>query len=152
MNLSKSRYTLFCQCPKALWLKVHKPETAVLDPGVQTRFAAGTEVGRLAQDLFGPSVDVTVRRADGGLDLAAMLARTKECLSSGVEVICEASFAADGFFCSADILRREKGGFGLYEVKSSKYSPSSPPKKQEEKRNSYAQDIACQKWLLERCG
>ena len=28
-NLSKSRYTLSCQCLKALWLRVYKPEVEV---------------------------------------------------------------------------------------------------------------------------
>ena len=27
-TLSKSKYTLSCQCPKALWLRTHKPEEA----------------------------------------------------------------------------------------------------------------------------
>jgi hypothetical protein len=27
-KLSKSRYTLFNQCPKALWLKTYKPDEA----------------------------------------------------------------------------------------------------------------------------
>ena len=25
-KLSKSRHTLFCQCPKALWLRTYKPD------------------------------------------------------------------------------------------------------------------------------
>ncbi len=32
-GLSKSRYTTFCQCEKALWLKVYKPEEEVLEFG-----------------------------------------------------------------------------------------------------------------------
>ena len=27
-GLSKSRYTLFCQCPKTLWLRTYKPDEA----------------------------------------------------------------------------------------------------------------------------
>ena len=27
-RLSKSRYTTYCQCPQALWLKVYKPDEA----------------------------------------------------------------------------------------------------------------------------
>ena len=29
-GLSKSRYTTFCQCEKALWLKTYKPQEEVL--------------------------------------------------------------------------------------------------------------------------
>ena len=32
-NLSKSKYTTYCQCPKALWLKIHKPEEQVIPVG-----------------------------------------------------------------------------------------------------------------------
>lgn len=37
-GLSKSKYTLFCQCPKALWLRTYKPDEAIVDPGVEARF------------------------------------------------------------------------------------------------------------------
>lgn len=39
-GLSKSRYTAFCQCPKNLWLKVYKPEMAVVDEALQARLAS----------------------------------------------------------------------------------------------------------------
>ena len=52
MYLSKSKYCKALQCNKELWLDVNKPEVkstisneSVLDNG--------TEVGILAQDLFG---------------------------------------------------------------------------------------------------
>lgn len=48
-NLSKSKYITFCQCPKALWLKMYKPEEIEIDPLTQARFDAGTEVGNLAK-------------------------------------------------------------------------------------------------------
>ena len=31
-NLSKSKYTTYCQCPKALWLRIYKPEEQIIDP------------------------------------------------------------------------------------------------------------------------
>ena len=33
-SLSKSRYTKYCQCAKALWLSVNKPEEATVDAAV----------------------------------------------------------------------------------------------------------------------
>lgn len=33
-NLSKSRYTLFRQCPKALWMTIFKPNEAKDDPAL----------------------------------------------------------------------------------------------------------------------
>ena len=92
-GLSKSRYTLFCQCPKTLWLRTYKPDEATVDAGVEARFEQGNEVGDLAMGLFGPFVEVTTQRADGSLDLTAMVEKTKEAMTKGTDVICEASFA-----------------------------------------------------------
>lgn len=53
-GLSKSRYVMFRQCEKALWLKVYNPEVAVVDQNRQKRFEDGNSVGDLAMGLFGP--------------------------------------------------------------------------------------------------
>ena len=82
-GLTKSRYTQFCQCPKALWLRVNKPEEATVDAGVEARFESGNEVGDLAMQLFGSFVEVTTKRDDGGLDLQAMTEKTKEEMARG---------------------------------------------------------------------
>ena len=68
-GLSKSRYTTFCQCSKALWLRVYHPELQPEDPNMQARFDAGNEVGDLAMELFGDFKEVTVKNEDGSLDL-----------------------------------------------------------------------------------
>ena len=88
-NLSKSRYTLSCQCLKALWLRVYKPEEAVVDPATEARFEMGNIVGDLAMGLFGDFVEVTTKREDSSLDIASMIEKTKECLANGTENICE---------------------------------------------------------------
>lgn len=81
-NLSKSKYITFCQCPKALWLKMYKPEEIEIDPLTQARFDAGTEVGNLAKSLFGEYTEATVCKmtADGSQrpDLQAMIAATQK--------------------------------------------------------------------------
>ena len=40
-NLSKSRYTMSCQCLKALWLRVYKPDVAVVDPANKEHYLLG---------------------------------------------------------------------------------------------------------------
>ena len=48
MNLSESRYTAYCQCPKNLWYRVYHPEfAAVVDPAAQARFYTGSAVGEM---------------------------------------------------------------------------------------------------------
>ena len=148
-GLSKSRYTLSCQCPKALWLRTYKPEVETVDAGVEARFESGNEVGDLAMGLFGPFVEVTTKREDGSLDLQAMINKTKDEMAKGTEVICEASFTFDNNYCAVDILRKSPGGWAIYEVKSSSFPEFEG---QEAKLEKYAPDIAYQKWVLTQCG
>lgn len=154
-GLSKSKYTLFCQCPKALWMNTYKSEEAVVDPSLQARFEMGNVVGDLAMELLGPYVDVT-KYDSGKLDLQKMIDRTNECLRNGTENICEASFSykSDEYgvnYCAVDILHKDGDGYAIYEVKSSTGN-ASPEKNKPEELEKYARDIAYQKWVLEKCG
>ena len=148
-GLSKSRYTAFCQCPKNLWLKVYKPNEAKEDASLQARFDQGNEVGKEAMKLFRDFVEVTTNNPDGGLDLTAMVEKTKQEMDKGTENICEASFAFDGNYCAVDILHKNGDGWDIYEVKSSSFPEDNG---EETKLEKYAPDIAYQKWVLEKCG
>lgn len=68
MNLSKSKYTRFCQCPKMLWLDTYRPELAIQDPALQRRFQEGNEVGDLAMGLLGDKVLPALFPNDPNLD------------------------------------------------------------------------------------
>ena len=141
-GFSKSRYTTFRACDKALWLNTFKPELAVIDSNTQARFAAGTEVGELAKGLFGPFEDMTVRKEDGHLDYKAMIEKTQDAIERGVKNICEAAFSYNGNYCAVDILRKVKGGYSINEVKS-----STDPYNE-----VYAWDVAYQEYVLTNCG
>ncbi len=52
-NLSKSKIIAFRQCPKRLWLEIHKPELRD-DAASQAAFAIGNEVGEIARQVFDP--------------------------------------------------------------------------------------------------
>ena len=138
---SKSKYCLAWQCPKLLWLNKYKPELKPEDPSLEARFSAGNAVGDMAMGLFGDFTEVTAFKEDGKLDLDKMQELTKECIAKGVENICEASFNYNGLYCAVDILRKENGGYAIYEVKSSTHAS-----------RVYAADIAYQKYVLENCG
>ena len=149
MSLSKSSYTLFCKCEKALWLNSYKPEVATpVDPSQQSRLEAGSEVGNVAKNMFPGGVDVTTKKGDNQ-DIAAMITKTQKAMLAGVSTIYEASFSFDGNYCAVDILRKTEDGWAIYEVKSSSYSES---KGTPSKLKHYAPDLAYQKWLLEQCG
>ena len=141
MNFSKSKYTAFRDCRKLCWLQKHKPEEQEINPSVNSRFEKGDQVGDLAKSLFGAYVETTVRRADGTLDLPAMIERTKILLASGTQNICEAAFDFNGLYCAVDILHKEKDGYAIYEVKS---TSSIKP--------YHYTDVAYQKYVLEKCG
>ena len=49
VRLSKSKLIAFRQCPKRLWLEIHRPELKVWDEATERRFATGAQVGELAQ-------------------------------------------------------------------------------------------------------
>ena len=142
MYLSKSKYCRAWQCPKMLWLDTYRPDLHVPDPAVEARMAAGNEVGDLAMGLFGDYVETTAYKPDGGLDIPAMLERTRAETAKGTPVICEAAFSFRGLYCAVDILKKENGGWAIYEVKS-----ATDPKK-----DVYLADVAYQKYVLQHCG
>lgn len=145
IHLSKSKYCNLWQCPKMAWLNKYKPEVKTEDPGLQAVFDTGNEVGGLAKGLFGDYIDTTTFDGDK-LDIAAMLKKTQDELEKGTGVICEAAFSFHGLYCAVDILRREGGGYAIYEVKS-----SSADEEDSDPKAVYVADIAYQRYVLEHC-
>ena len=139
--LSKSKYCALWQCPKLAWLLKHKPELKTLDEATLARMKTGSEVGDLAMGLFGDFVEVTAYDGER-LDLTKMIDATKTEMDCGTPIICEASFSYNGLYCAVDILKKEDGGWAIYEVKSSTHG----------EREVYAADVAYQKYVLEHCG
>ena len=139
--LSKSRYVSYRQCPKLLWLNTYAEERPKIDLATLQRMQTGQEVGELAKGLFGDYVDVTVRKDDGHLDLAAMIQRTEKAIADGASVICEAAFSSGDLYCAVDLLKKEDDGWSIYEVKSTTQND----------KNVYMIDIAYQKYVLEQC-
>ena len=141
MNLSKSKYTRYCQCPKMLWMDTYKKECATEDPALERKFKEGNEVGDLAMGLLGDFIETTAYIEDGKLDIPTMLKNTKKYLTQGVENICEAAFSKNRCYCAVDILHKTATGYEIYEVKSST-----------EIKEVYLMDCAYQKWVLENSG
>ena len=136
LHLSKSTYCNAVQCPKMLWMKMNKPEefdASVMNQGVLDN---GSEVGDLAMGLFGDYVEVPYG------DLGGMIEQTKALLETGTPIICEASFAYEGLFCSVDILKNlGNNKFELCEVKSSTSV-----------HEIYYHDVAFQYYVLTKLG
>ena len=139
-GLSKSLILKGLQCQKALWLAKHPPAFDFpSQPDLEAKFAAGTEVGVLAQQLFPGGIEVPYE----GLSFPAQLARTKELIDSGTQVIYEASFSFSAIFVKADILVRDddSDSWRIYEVKmGTGVKPVN------------LDDVAVQQYVLNGCG
>ena len=116
MTLSKSQYIRGLQCHKSLWLYKHKPELRdAPDSQTQSSFEKGYDVGDLAKELFPSGVEIEFESDN----FDGMIAKTKELINSGCEVIYEATFKEDGIFAMADILVKNGKSWDIYEVKAS---------------------------------
>jgi hypothetical protein len=113
-SLSKSRYMKGLQCHKSLWLTTHKPELREESEATSQAFVQGHKVGELAQDKFPGGVLITF----DDLTFDEQLQRTQTALSKA-KIIYEAAFMHNGVFVKADIMRKVRGGWELYEVKGS---------------------------------
>jgi hypothetical protein len=120
--LSKSKILAFRQCPKRLWLEVHRPELREDSAETQVRFQKGYEVGAIARRIYDPeghgaTIDVKTEGYDGAFE------RTAGLIADSSQPIFEAGFQANGVLAFADVMlpELEKGRplWRMVEVKSS---------------------------------
>ncbi len=137
-GLSKSLILKGLQCPKALWLAKNPPTFDFPpQPDLEAKFQLGTEVGILAQQLFPGGIEVPYE----GLSFPAQLARTKQLIDSGAQVIYEASFSFSAIFVKVDILVRDGAAWQIHEVKmGTGVKPVN------------LDDVAVQHYVLNGCG
>lgn len=135
VSLSKSKILLHRQCPKRLWLQIHRPELAEVNPAAEARFRDGNKVGDLARQLYpgGDFID-TLNRDEA-------LARTSADLKVGGKPIFEAAFLHEDVLVRADLLVPEKSGYRLVEVKSST-----------KVKDYHLEDITVQTWVMQQAG
>lgn len=137
-GLSKSRLTALAQCPKRLWLQVHRPEEAAVDPGREARFAVGHEIGALACSLIPEGIMIEAEP-----NLAAALKRTADLIRNGVrQPLFEATFAHQGVLVRVDVMEPvDDGSWHVAEVKSST-----------SRKDYHLADLATQLWVMRENG
>jgi Domain of unknown function(DUF2779) len=120
-NLSKSKLIAYRQCPRRLWLEVHRKELREDSAATQASFEIGNTVGDIAHQLYdsaGTGVLLDVQR--DGFDF--VFKRTAELLASD-QPIFEAGFAINGALAFADVMlpdeQEGKRVWRMVEVKSS---------------------------------
>lgn len=137
-GLSKSKIMAFEQCPKRLWLSVHRRELAEHDDGAEVRFATGHEVGAIACALLPDGVMV-----EAAPDLAAALTTTRALLAADHDhPIFEATLEHDNVLVRIDVLEPDgAGGWRMAEVKSSTKA-----------KDYHVGDLATQLWVAREAG
>jgi hypothetical protein len=120
-NLSKSKLMAFRQCPRRLWLEIHRPELRADSTAALARFDVGYSVGDVARSLYDPSgKGVLLNAQEEGY--AQALSRSVALLATR-QPIFEAGFAAGGAMAFADVMlpvrRRGESCWRMVEVKSS---------------------------------
>ena len=101
-NLSKSKIIAYRQCPKRLWLEIHKSELRD-DSASEMVFQIGNQVGDMARSIYdldgnGEFIDIN------GLGHEQALARSAVLLESGEAPVFEAGMAAGGALAYADVM------------------------------------------------
>ncbi len=135
-GLSKSKLLSWLQCPKRLWLEVHKPQVVQHSSATQAVFRVGHSVGEVARRLHPGGV--LIESQD---NLTTALDQTAEHIRAGTSVIFEPTFQFGGVLVRADILKKNGGGYEMREVKASSSI-----------RDYQLQDAAIQAWVLRGAG
>ena len=120
-KLSKSKLIAFRQCPKRLWLEIHRPDLCDNSNATQASFAVGDSVGDIARQLYDPAGTGELLDAQrDGFD--AVFKRTIELLDTD-QPIFEAGFSIEGALAFADVMLPENKEcnrvWHMIEVKSS---------------------------------
>lgn len=101
-TFSKSKLLALRQCPKRLWLEIHRADLRADSSGTEARFQAGHEVGEIARRIYDPDahgelIDVESEGFDQAFARSTALLKTPQ-------IIFEAGFSAAGALAFADIL------------------------------------------------
>lgn len=101
-QLSKSKLIAFRQCPKRLWLELHRPELRD-DSASETVFRVGNEVGEVARRVYDPKgVGTLINVGEVGYEEA--FRQTETLLGEGDGPVFEAGLRVEGALAFADVM------------------------------------------------
>lgn len=120
-TLSKSKILSYVQCPKRLWLEIHRPEYQDTSPATEARLQVGHVIGEIARQIYDPKGKGTLIALQANqVDLA--ITQTSRLLNSAYPIF-EAGFSTQHARAFADVLlpvkRQGKRAWRMVEVKSS---------------------------------
>lgn len=120
-TFSKSKLLALRQCPKRLWLEIHRPDLLEDSEATQVSFQIGHQVGDISQRIYDPEglgvlIDVQTEGFSRAFERSAELLHT-------AQPIFEAGFSAVGALAFADVMLPElvdsQQVWHMVEVKSS---------------------------------
>ncbi|MCZ8093067.1 MAG: DUF2779 domain-containing protein [Acidovorax sp.] len=136
-GLSKSRIAAWRQCPRKLWLQVHRPDLLDVSEEAERGHQIGYEVAEVARSLFPNGVLI-----EGEADLQSALDATRSAMQQFPDrPLYEATFQHDNVLVQADLLLPSPAGYRMVEVKS---SASVKP--------YHLDDCALQAWVIRQNG
>jgi hypothetical protein len=136
-GLSKTKILNSIQCPKRLWLEVHKPEPAQYSETSIQIMQTGNDVHRAYRTLVPDGI--LIEHVD---DLKTALEQTRLALKKSASApVFEGAFQQEGVLVRADLLLVDTKGSRLVEVKAAGSV-----------REHHLNDCAIQTWVIEREG
>lgn len=142
-TLSKSKILAYRQCPKRLWLEIHRPELKD-DSGAEAVYRIGNEVGEVARKIYdteGTGVFIDIE----AIGFEAAFLQSAELLREGRGPIFEAGLRMPGAIAFADVMLPDHSGrtlrWHMIEVKSAAGV-----------KDYYREDIAVQAYVAESAG
>src|SRR3954447_26436590 len=143
-SLSKSKIMACRQCPKRLWLEIHRPELQEYSEGADSAFATGRAVGEIARKLYDAKGRGTTIHIEEEGGTAPAIARTRELLAFR-RPIFEAGFEAKGGKVFADVLiPSRKGGEPMWRMIEVKSTSSV--------HEHHREDVAIQAYVARKAG
>lgn len=144
MNISKTNFTSYSQCPKNLWLKLHKPDLFskfTLSAFERHLMEQGNEVESYAHNLklFEGGIEVVSTGENAARETARLMAEK-------IPTIFQATFIAGGFIARNDMLTYDSLNdcWNLFEVKGTNSL------KEDESGRDHINDVAFQVEVLRR--
>ena len=136
-GLSKSRIAAWRQCPRKLWLQVHRPDLLDVSEEAERGHQIGYEVAEVARSLFPNGVLI-----EGEADLQSALDATRRAMQRFPDrPLYEATFQHDNVLVQADLLLPSPAGYRMVEVKSSTCV-----------KPHHLDDCALQAWVIRQNG
>lgn len=143
-NLSKSKLLAWRQCPKRLWLEIHRKELLSFSATTEATHQTGHTVGDVARQIYDPAGEghfLDLKK----ISFAELLAQSEILSKNGQLPIFEAGFCANGALSLADVMLPVKQGrkraWRMVEVKASTRL-----------KNYYRDDAAIQAYVTRAAG